>query len=36
MYVYEACSMMHQNELAQAKALVAQETARQTRKATAL
>ena len=36
MYVHEARSMMYWNELAQAKALVAQETARQTRKATAL
>ena len=36
MYVHEARSMMHWNKLAQAKKLVAQKTARQTRKATAL
>ena len=36
MYVHEACSMVHHNDLAQAEALVAQETARQARKATAL
>ena len=36
MYVHDACNMVHCNDLAQAEALVAQETARQARKATAL